>query len=184
MSTKPIITVADLDLMPEDGNRYELIEGEIVVSPPAILNHQRILGDAYIGLSRYLDLNLIGEAILMPCVIFDDINGVIPDSVFISNSVRDEIARGDRITGAPDLIVEIVSPGTENARRDRVLKRRVYGRHGVKEYWVIDGETRSVEIYRNVNGILEIITTMGLNDQLTSPLLPGLECSVASLFNF
>jgi Uma2 family endonuclease len=184
MSTKPIVTVADLDLMPDDGNRYELIEGEIVVSRTAILRHQRIAGKMYIGLTRYLDTNPIGEVLMTPGVIFDDFNGVIPDLVFVSYALRDEIASGDRIIGAPDLVVEIVSPGIENSRRDRVLKRRVYGHHGVKEYWVVDGETRSIEIYRNVAGILELKTTFGVQDQLYSDLFPGLELSVAGLFNF
>ena len=186
MTTKiePLMTIADWEAMPDDGNRYEIIEGDIVVSRAAILAHQRILGKLDRGLGRYLDTNPIGEILITPGVIFNDFNGVIPDLVFVSYALRDEIAKGDRIMGAPDLVIEIVSPGTENSRRDRILKRRVYGQHGVKEYWIVDGESRSVEVYRNVNGILESVVTFGVQDQLSSPLFPGLELGVASLFNF
>src|ERR1051325_381970 len=96
----------------------------------------------------YLQRNPIGEILTTPGVIFSDFNGVIPDLAFISYERRDEIALGDRITGAPDLVIEIVSPGAENERRDRIAKRQLYGKYGVKEYWVVDPYQRTIEVYR------------------------------------
>ncbi|HYX72000.1 MAG TPA: Uma2 family endonuclease, partial [Nitrososphaera sp.] len=136
MSAKvePLLTIADLDAMPDDGNRYELFEGEIFVSRAPSLSHQRVLINLATLIKNYLEQNPIGEVLPTPGVIFDDFNGAIPDIVFISNQQVSNIGLEERIREAPELIVEIVSPGKENARRDREVKRQVFGKHGVKEY--------------------------------------------------
>jgi Uma2 family endonuclease len=121
-----VLTMADIDVMPEDGNRYELIEGEVFVSRAPSLIHQRIVRNVVMSFGRYLDINPIGEVIPEAGVIFSDFSGVIPDVVYISNEQSKEIASGDRIKGAPDLIIEILSPGPENERRDRQVKRQLY----------------------------------------------------------
>src|SRR5262249_34121297 len=143
---QPIFTITDLEAMPDDGNRYELMEGEIYVSRAPSLTHQRVLrnliGVFQIYLSRHR--NRIGEVVPGPGVVFDEHNGVIPDLVFISRERGPEIVSGERLIGASDLAVEILSPGAENKRRDRNIKRRVYAKFGVKEYWIIDPEKRSV----------------------------------------
>src|SRR5215469_13786792 len=108
------LTVADLDLMPDDGNRYELIEGELFVSRSPNLAHQRSSWRLSGTFIVYLDKNPIGEALAATGVLFDDLNGVIPDLVYFSNERRNKIVSGERITGAPDLVVEILSPGLEN----------------------------------------------------------------------
>ena len=162
MSAKvePLLTVADLDLMPDDGNRYELFEGVIFVSRAPTLSHQRVLGNVYAVVKAYLELNPIGEILLTPGVIFDEYNGVIPDAVFISNEQVRNIGSGECINEAPEIVIEIVSPGKENAQRDRVMKRQVYGRHSVKEYWIADPETRSLEIYRLDKRTLKLVATL------------------------
>ena len=109
---------------------------------------------------------------------------MIPDIVFISNERREEIASAERITGAPDLIIEIVSPGSENERRDRVAKRQLYGKYGVKEYWVVDPLQRTIEIYARVGRNLKLRTVMREQDELTTSLLPGFRCRVADIFQF
>src|SRR5689334_4960082 len=149
MSTQiePLLTIADLDAMPDDGNRYEIIEGELFVSCAPNLMHQTASGNLLFNLKSYLSRNPIGVVWATPGVIFSEFSGVIPDLVFVSNARRDEIASGERITDAPDLVIEIVSPGAENQRRDRVAKRQLYGKHGVKEYWVVDPYQRTVEVY-------------------------------------
>src|SRR5581483_3292718 len=144
MTTKPLATIADLELMPDDGNRYEIIEGEIIVSRSPSIIHQIIFGNLLTELRLFLRSNPIGVVLGGIGVILDDLNGVIPDIVFVSNKKRDEIASGERINGAPDLVIEILSPGKENARRDRVIKRQTYGNFEVSEYWIVDGENRSV----------------------------------------
>ena len=95
---------------------------------------------------------------------------------------RAEIASGDRLNGAPDLVIEIISPGAENERRDRVLKRRLYGRFGVKEYWLVDLINRSVEVYALGQDGLELKASYSGDDEMTSSLLPGFRARLTDLF--
>jgi Uma2 family endonuclease len=179
---EPIITVADLDLMPEDGNRYEVIEGEIFVSRAPSLTHQIIVSNLIASIQDYLNQNPIGLVVPGPGVIFSEISGVIPDVIFISNERRGEIASGERVMGAPDLVIEIVSPGAENERRDRVVKRQLYAKYGVKEYWIVDPGNRTIEIYLNDGKSLNLATTLGEQDEITSSVLPQYRSKVESLF--
>lgn len=109
---------------------------------------------------------------------------MIPDIVFFSNERRGEIASTERIMGAPDLIIEIVSPGSENERRDGVAKRQLYGKYGVKEYWVVDPMQRTIEIYSLVGRNLKLQTVLREHNDLTTSLLPGFSCKVANTFLF
>src|SRR5260370_36773240 len=106
--------------MPNDGNRYEIIEGELFVSRSPSLKHQRVSGNLFETFRFFLRENPMGELLATPGVIFSDISAVIGDLVFISCERRGEIASGEHITAAPDLVMEKVSPGSENERRDRV----------------------------------------------------------------
>ncbi len=116
----PLLTVADLELMPEDGNRYELLEGELVVSRAPRLTHQRISGNVFALIRRYLEDNHLGEIFATPGIVFEEFDSVIPDLVFVSRVREDVIVADDRFIGAPELVIEIISPGEGNARRDRV----------------------------------------------------------------
>jgi Uma2 family endonuclease len=176
---EPILTIADLDAMPEDGNRYELIEGELFVSCAPNLLHQGILRDLIIIFGAYLAKHPVGQIYPGPGVIFSDFSGVIPDLVFISNERLKQIATGARIQGTPELIIEILSPGAENERRDRHAKRQLYRKYGVKEYWVVNAQRREIEVYRTAR--LRLVATLGMKDELTSPLLPGFRCPVKAI---
>ena len=184
MSAKvePLLTVADLEVMPDDGNRYELFEGEIFVSRAPSLSHQRILGNLHTILRTYLDQNLIGEVLLTPGVIFDELNSAIPDAVVLTNQQVNNLGAGERILEAPALAIEIVSPGKENARRDREVKRQVYGKYGVREYWIVDPEKRALEIYRLARHTLKLVATLTDEDEITTPLLPGFSCKAYQIF--
>ena len=184
MSAKvdPILTVADLDLMPDDDNRYELFEGEVFVSRAPGLPHQRILTNLLILLQLHLKQYPVAKVWPNPGVIFDNFNAAIPDIVFVSNEHIGAIASGEKVTGAPDLAIEIVSPGTENERRDRTVKRQAYSKFGVREYWVVDGYRQTIEVYRLEQGQLILLTTLSNNDQLTTPLLPTFTCLVSQVF--
>src|SRR5580704_12746614 len=107
---EPVLTIADLDAMPDDGNRYEIIEGELFVSCAPKLEHQRIVRNLLLVFANYLVNNPIGDVVPGPGVILSDFSGVIPDVVYLSNEQGKSIATGDRITGAPDLVVEVLSP--------------------------------------------------------------------------
>src|SRR5262249_6250127 len=153
-------------------NRYEIIEGELFVSKAPSLNHQRCLRNLMDEFSGYLKKNPIGEVIPTPGVIFNDINGVIPDLVFIHKNQKNKIASREKIYGAPTIVVEIMSPGKENIERDRDVKRQIYGKQGVKEYWIIDLENRILEQYKIKNNKLELYSILGEKDILKTKILP------------
>lgn len=184
MATKiePLMTVADLEAMPEDGNRYEVIEGELFVSCAPGLTHQQISANLLVLIRNYLETNQIGRVYLTPGLILTDLTGVIPDLVFFRHERSEEIVSGERLTGAPDLVVEILSPGAENIRRDRIAKRQLYARHGVAEYWMVDPEKLALEVYRLQSGSLELVATLKDEDELNSPFLPGFGCATAAIF--
>lgn len=177
-----LFTVADLELMPDDGKRYELIEGDLVVSHAPGLSHQAILDNLIRHLKNYLADNAVGKAWSTPGVIFDNFNAVTPDVVFVSNERLGEVAATEKVLGAPDLAIEVLSPGPENLRRDRSMKLKTYGKFGVSEYWVVDGFQRLVEVYHLTGGELTLSSVLRFNDELTSSLLPGFTCEVGKIF--
>jgi Uma2 family endonuclease len=127
--------------------------------------------------------NRIGKAVLGLGVIFDNFNGVIPDLIFISNDRFDRILVNGRLKAAPEIVIEIVSPGTETEQRDRVAKRKLFSRTGASEYWILDPETRTIELYRKrKEGGFGRSITLQAEDDLTSPLLPDFRVPVGSLF--
>jgi len=181
MATVLKLTVHHLEAVPDDGNRYELIDGELLVSKAPGLIHQRALGRIFYRLIDYLLDSPLGEVILTPGVVFDDYNGVIPDLVFVS-AERAHILTPRGLIDAPDLIVEVVSPGEKNSERDRGLKRQLYSVRGVREYWVVDPELRTIEVHRRQETSLVLAATLHEGDTLTSPMFPGLSCPVAEIF--
>lgn len=182
VKVEPLLTIAELEALPDDGNRYELFEGELFVSRAPSLSHQRILGNLHAKLRAYLDQNPSGEILLTPGVIFDEFNSAIPDAVFLTNQQVKNVGAGERILEAPALAIEIVSPGKENARRDREVKRQVYSKFGVKEYWIADLEKRALEIYRLERHTLKLAATLMDEDEITTPLLPGFSCKANQIF--
>lgn len=179
---KSPLTVADLELMPDDGNRYELWKGELVVSRAPRLTHQRISGNIFALLHQHLSQHPLGEVFATPGIVFDQFNSVIPDLVFVSYKRQAEIVVDDRFVGAPELVIEIVSPGEDNARRDRETKRQIYGHFGVDEYWIVDPELQAIEVYQLEEEILDLRKTYSGNDQLTSIVLPDFVCQVRAFF--
>ena len=179
---EPLMTIADLDAMPDDEYRYEIIEGELFVSRSPSLTHQTVSGNLFRSIDTYLIENPIGRIWATPGVILSEFSGVIPDLVYVSHQRRAEIASGDRVTGAPDLVIEILSPGSENERRDRVAKKQLYGKHGVKEYWIVDFENRSIEIYQPRGHSMRLRARLNDQDEITSSVLPGYRCKVKTIF--
>ena len=179
---EPLMTVEDLQAMPEDGNRYEVIEGELFVACAPGLPHQRVIGNILFTLRTYLNANPIGEIITTPGLVFDEYSGVIPDIVFFSHERGAEIIANDRLQAAPELVIEILSPGRENLARDRVAKRQLYGKYGVKEYWIVDSESCAVEIYRLREAMLDLVTVSCGADEITSALLPDFTCAASAFF--
>ncbi len=138
--------------MPEDGNRYEAIGGDLHVSPPPKNRHQWIGVNLFVALHDLLMRPGHGRLFSAPVgVEFPDTDeGVQPDILFVSTE-RLRIVTEDWIRGAPDLVVEILSPST--ARRDRTVKRHLYERQGVAEYWIVDPDAKQVEVWRFAAGV-------------------------------
>ena len=179
---KPLLTVAHLETLPDDDNRYELIEGELFVSRAPGLPHQLVLQRLQVALFNYLDTTSIGVIVPGAGAVFSDYDAVIPDLVFVRKERWHSIVANDRFVAAPDLVIEVMSPGNENRNRDLLSKRRLYGKYRVREYWIVDSETQSVKIFRLHEGILEESATLCERDELTSELLPGFALSVQSMF--
>jgi Uma2 family endonuclease len=109
---------------------------------------------------------------------------VAPDVIWISRARRTAIELDDgHLHGPPELMVEILSPGAANERRDRERKLRQYSAYGVDEYWIVDQRAQTVAIYRRQNAQLDLVATLQRDDTLTSPLLPGFALPVARLFD-
>jgi Uma2 family endonuclease len=178
-----LMTVSDLDFMPEDGNRYEVIEGELFVSKAPGVPHQTVSMNLSGIFLDFLKLNPIGRVLATPGLIFDELSGVIPDLVFISNDRFAQIVSNERLIAAPDLIVEIVSPGSENQRRDRIAKRQLYGKFGVKEYWLVDLQNRVIEVLVIKDRILVPAATYKEDEEIRTPILPGFVCKASDVFS-
>ncbi len=179
---EPLITVYDLEGTPDDGKIYELFEGELSVAKAPSLKHQELIGRFTTILTNYLDQNPIGKVWITPGVIFDEYNSAIPDVVFIAKDRIPQIASGIHIVGAPDLAIEIMSPGSENVRRDNIVKRQIYAKYGVKEYWIVEPIVEVLEISRLQGNILASVGTFRNADEISSPLLPDLSFTVKDVF--
>jgi Uma2 family endonuclease len=177
------LTNADLEAMPDDGNRYELIDGELYVSSAPSFIHQNILMNIGGAFLDYLRGHPIGRIIPGVGVIFDDYNCVIPDLIFVTNERLRKTLPGGRFHAAPEIVIEILSPGSSNQRRDRHVKPTLYASRGASEYWIVDPENRTVEVHsRNEAGELIFEKSLLQGDELTCGLLPEFSVYVDSLF--
>ena len=173
------LTIADLDAMPtDDGNRYEIIEGELFVSTSPGLTHQIVLSNLIFLIRRFLETNPIGMVVPTPGLILSEYSGVSPDVVFFLDEQRDTIVTGERLTGLPALVIEIVSPGSANIRRDRVAKLQLYAKHRVPEYWIVDPKNLIVEKYVGLN----LFQTLQQDEELSTSALPGFSCRLSQIF--
>ncbi len=177
---KPHITYEELSRIPSDGKRYELFEGEAYVTPSPNLHHQRILR----RLSRAFEdaIRDGSEVFFAPMdVVLAEATAVQPDLVLVLENNASILK--DVVRGVPDLVVEVLSPST--AQVDRGLKMETYARYGVGEYWIVDIDSASIEIYRLDRGAeaYRFIETCRGADQATTPLLPGLSLQTGKLFS-
>jgi len=177
------LTYDDFVLFPDDRKRHELIDGEHYVTPSPNLRHQRVLGRLYLAIGNYLAIHPVGEVFCAPLdVVFSHFDVVEPDILYVSHERAAEVLVPQHVRGVPELVVEIASKGTR--RRDGTIKRRLYERVGVSEYWVVDPEIDVVRVYRNTGNIFErpIELRRDAGDTLTTPLMQGLEIALAGVF--
>lgn len=174
-------TVRDYKALPEsETKRYELLGGELVVVPSPTWRHQDVSRKLQFQLQAFVEEHKLGYVVDAPLdVVLSDEDVVQPDILYISHE-RSSIIREDGVYGAPDLIVEILSPTT--AERDRTFKKTLYARHGVQEYWLVDPQANTVEVFTLQEQGYERSALYGVEDTLRSPLLAGLEIPLAKIF--
>jgi len=176
-------TSRDLELLPDDGSRYEIIDGELYVAKQPDWQHQLVGFRLGFLLQVWNEQSQAGFVNLTPGIIFADDTNVIPDVIWISQErLKTALHKDGKLHNAPELVVEVLSPGAENERRDREVKVKLYSRRNVKEYWVVNWQERTLEIYRREDAVLTLEKTLEETDVLQSPLLPGFSCKVSQLF--
>ena len=166
-----------------EGVKYEIVDGELFTVHAADDDHQLASGEFVIELGLWNRQTKLGFVMPTPGLLLGEYDDVIPDVVWVS---RDTMARLEgperKLHGAPELVVEVLSPGRANERRDREVKLRLYGRIGVLEYWLADPRARTVDVYRRLDDTLQHVATLQGDDLLTSPVLPDFSAPVARFF--
>jgi len=173
-----LVTYEEYAALPDDGNRYEVIEGELCVVPAPNRKHQRVLLNLAVEFAKFLETHKLGHVYVSPFdVVLSNINVVQPDILYVSNG-RLNILTDAGAAGAPDLAVEVLSGSTR--RRDTVTKLRLYENFGVEEYWMVDMQRASVHVHRRAG---EKLAEFGeVSERLETPLLPGLVVDVPAIF--
>jgi Uma2 family endonuclease len=177
------LTYDDFLLFPDDGKRHELIDGEHYVTPSPNTRHQRISGRLHLLIGHWLEAHPIGQLFYAPFdVVFSHFDVVEPDLLYMSNERAAKILTAKHVSGVPDLVIEIGSPGTR--KRDETLKRRLYERTGVTEYWIVDPDVDVIRIFRRgergFTRAVELSAEAG--DVLTTPLMPDLHIPLGRVF--
>jgi Uma2 family endonuclease len=177
------LTYRDLLRMPDDGPRYELIDGEAYIIPGPDAEHQELLGDLFVSFKQAAALGPAGTRVFIAPldVVLADDTVLQPDLLVVAPAGSARIVRV--VEGPPALAIEILSPSS--VRRDRGIKRATYARFGVGEHWLVDRVARTIEVYRLEAGpqpAYRLERIYGLGDVLTTPLLPELALDLAKLF--
>lgn len=173
------LTYDDYCLLPNDGKRYEIIEGELYVSPAPGRLHQKVIFNLALYLGGFVKSHGLGEVYLAPFdVVFSQYDVVEPDVLYVSNAHLSVIT-DKNVQGPVDLAVEVLSEST--ARIDRTTKLKLYSRSGVQEYWIIDPEGPLAEVYRRAGTGLEHAANLSRGEALTSPLFPGFSLPLEKL---
>lgn len=170
----------DLRGFPDDDKRYEIIGGQLVVSPSPSTRHQHVLGEIYAALKSHLASNATGRVFLSPLDVrlsFYDV--VQPDLLVVLND-RQDLIQEQGIAGPPNLVVEILSPSSKTT--DRVDKAALYARSGVDEYWIVDPIEETVTVYGLDGDRFAPAATLDRQDDLYSIVLAGLVLDLDTIF--
>ena len=177
------LTYEDFLQFPDDGMRHELIDGEHYVTASPNIRHQLISGNLHFLLRAWIESHPVGRAFYAPLdIVFSNFDVVEPDLLYLSNERAAHVLTPKNVVGSPDLVIEIGSPSTR--KRDETIKRRLYERTEVAEYWVVDPDLDIVRVYRRdgdrFGKPVEFSAESG--DVLTTTLLPGLELPLSRIF--
>ena len=184
VSTNIRWTTQDTELLPRnEWTTYEIIDGELFVTRSPHRRHQQAAGKIYSALDAWSVQSGLGEAIFAPGLVLSDADNVIPDVVWVSKAelalIEDD---SGHLTSVPELVIEVVSPGENNIRRDREAKLKLYSVQAAQEYWIADRFLKRLEVHRRKDARLKLVATLNSSDTLTSPLLPGFSCLVGQFF--
>ncbi len=165
------LTYDDYCLLPDDGKRYEIIDGELFVTPSPRRSHQKVVTRLTSYLNEFAERTGCGEVYVARFdVVFSLFDVVEPDILYVSKE-HASVLTEKNVQGAPDVVVEVLSETT--SARDGSIKHKLYARHGVQEYWLIDPDKLTAEIYRCGAQGLEPAAALQSSDCITTPLLPG-----------
>jgi Uma2 family endonuclease len=174
------LTYEQYRALPENGNRYEVVQGELLMTAAPLVSHQRILRNLFSILDKHIAAKDWGEVFFAPIEIYlGDEDFVQPDLVCVAKS-RLEIVKEKNIVGAPDLVVEILSPST--ARTDRVLKMNTYARHHVPHYWIVDPAAQTLEAFEWDQGAYRLSAARSEEEVFAPTLFPDLTIHLAELW--
>jgi len=178
---KKVWTYEDLEAMPEDGKRYEILDGELFVTAAPRPLHQWVLGQLHL-LLRAKEGHAIGSVWLSPLdVVFSKTNVVEPDIIVLRTPSKQHFHRKN-FDFVPDLVMEVLSPSTQ--KHDRLRKRRFYARWKVPEYWIVDPDASTIEVLALVDGGLSYraVGWYGPGDRVRSLTFDRLELAVGEIF--
>jgi Uma2 family endonuclease len=166
-------TYDDYAALPDDGNRYEVIEGELVMAPAPRVSHQRCSFNLGLIIGPHVKGHGLGEVLTAPCdVVLDERNVLQPDLIFISRA-RSKVVTEKNLQGAPDLAVEILSPSS--LRRDRIQKMRIYARHDVLHLWLFDAQAQTLEEFVLDGSTYRLVSACEGDETFHPAIFPGLE---------
>lgn len=175
-----VLTYEDYCLLPDDGRRYEILEGELCVTPSPSRSHQRVALNLLVLLHAFVSARGLGEVYIAPFdVILEKTSVVVPDLLFVARE-RLQIVTARGVEGAPDLMVEILSP--ETGSRDRVEKAQIYARHGVRHYWLVDPDAHAIETFELGGEGYHPAGRAAGETTFVPSLFPGLTISLSSLW--
>ncbi len=170
-------------LPPFEGGRYEIIDGELFVTHQPHMDHQAICDNLIIELGAWGRISRLGRTFQAPGLIFAIDEAVAPDLVWVSYERLQSVRGKDgKFHAAPEIVIEIVSPGKANAERDRERKLDMFSRYAVPEYWIADWQAQTIEIYECQDAALVLARVLDTKDTLSSQLLPGFSCPVERIF--
>lgn len=175
-----LLTAEDLAALPDDGNRYEIIGGQLIVSRSPRYRHQQVSFQLSLVLGGYIAMRGNAQAVAAPMDVHLSPNDVVQPDLLMVFDERADIIQDRGIMGAPDLVIEILSP--PSTRTDFLKKSKLYERFGVREYWIVDPEEETVSV-QTLEGDRYVLTGDYVRgDTLRSTVLDGFECELAKIF--
>jgi Uma2 family endonuclease len=174
-------TVRDFERLPE-GAPYQLIAGELIMSPSPVLSHQRIIRRLALRLDDFIQRKQLGEIVLSPMDVYLTEEDVYqPDLIFIRKENVHLLDPNDRIRFVPDLVIEVLSPSTGSYDYSR--KKRIYCERGVREYWIIDPEDRTIEVMVKEGAFYQTVAMLRTPAMIESAMFPGFNMKVEEVFS-